>query len=88
MNLQSSRNVLGHLKYHLKVEKEHMNGVIAAEKDSFSVVLDKYDHIKNVKDMIEEGIIQMRYVETTNNTFNELKIRRRFVEDQISPINF
>ena len=46
---------------------------MAADKESCIVILSKDDYIKKVNDIIEDGIQQMKYVETTDDTCNELK---------------
>ena len=46
--------------------------VIAADKESCTVILNKGDYIKKVND-IKDEIKQMKYVETTDDTCNELK---------------
>ena len=47
--------------------------VLAAGKESCTVILNKDDYIKKVNDIIEDGIKQMKYIETTDDTYNELK---------------
>ena len=46
---------------------------MAADKESCIVILSKDDYIKKVNDIIEDGIQQMKYVETTDDTCSELK---------------
>ena len=47
--------------------------VLAADKESCTVILNKDDYIKKANDIIEDGIKQMKYIETTDDTCNELK---------------
>ena len=47
--------------------------VLAVEKESYAVILNKYDYIEKVDDIIEDEIIHRKNVETTDNTYNELK---------------
>ena len=74
---------------------------LEAEKESCTVILNKDDYIKNVNDIIDDGIKQMKYVETIDDTWNELKrfqdflychfykhVMKRCVEDLISLVDF
>ena len=47
--------------------------VLAVEKESYAVISNKYDYIEKVDDIIEDEIIHRKNVETTDNTYNELK---------------
>ena len=80
--LQSSTNVLAKNIYDdkdnafksltgLKENKDIV--VLAIEKESYAVILNKYDYIEKVDDIIEDEIIHRKNVETTDNTYNELK---------------
>ena len=69
--------------------------VLAADKESCTVILNKDDYIKKVNDIIEDGIKQIKYIETTDDTCNELKrfqdflyITKRCAQDLISPVDF
>ena len=111
-SLRSSTNVLAKNIYSDKdttfkslnsLRKNNDIVVLAADKESCTVILNKDDYIKKVNDIIDDGIKQMKYdVETTDNTCNELKrfedlyivifinmnIMIRCVQDLINPIDF
>ena len=52
--------------------------VLATDKESCTVILNKDDYIKTVNDIIEDAIKQMKYIETTDDTCNELKRLQEF----------
>ena len=81
-HLRSSTNVLSKNIYSGKdttfkslksLRKNKDIVVLTADKESCTVILNKYDHIKKVNDIIEDGIKQMKFVETTDDTCNELR---------------
>ena len=80
--LRSSTNVLAKNIYSVKdVTFKSLNSlgknkdvvVLAANKESCTVILNKDDYIKKANNIIEDGIKQMKYIETTDDTCNELK---------------
>ena len=46
--------------------------VLNGDKDSSVIIMDKLDYIRKTNDMIEEGIRDGKYVETTDNTHKNL----------------
>ena len=42
--------------------------VLTADKDYCTVILNKCDYLKKANDIIEEGVTQGKYVETTDST--------------------
>ena len=86
--LQSSTNVLVKNIYSEKdatfkslhsLRKNKDIVVLATDKESCTVVLNKDDCTKKVNDIIEDAIKQMKYIETTDDTCNELKRLQEFL---------
>ena len=109
--LRSSRNVLAKNIYIDKDRNFKSLDILRKNKDivaldiaaleSCTVILNNDDYIKNVNDIIDDGIKQMKYVETIDDTWNELKrfqdflyphfykhVMKRCVEDLISLVDF
>ena len=81
-SLRSSTNVLAKNIYSDKdttfkslnsLRKNNDIVVLAADKESCTVILNKDNYINKVGNIIDDGVKQMKYVETTDDTCNELK---------------
>ena len=46
--------------------------ILSADKKSCTVILNRTDYIKKVNAMIDDGISQGKYVETVDNTHQDL----------------
>ena len=86
--LQSSTNVLVKNIYSEKdatfkslhsLRKNKDIVVLATDKESCTVILNKDDCTKKVNDIIEDAIKQMKSIETTDDTCNELKRLQEFL---------
>ena len=53
--------------------------ILAADKESCTIILNKSDYIRKVNNIIEEGIQQGKYIETTDTTQSDLKHFQEFL---------
>ena len=45
--------------------------VLSADKESFTVILNKTDYVNKVNAIINEGISKCKYAETVDNTYKD-----------------
>ena len=53
--------------------------ILSADKETCKVILNRTDYIKKVNAMIDDGISQGKYVETVDNTHQDLKHFQNFL---------
>ena len=56
-----------------KLRKDKDMVILSADKKSCTVILKKSDYVWQVDQMIEDGITEGKYIETSNNTLCDLK---------------
>ena len=53
--------------------------VLAADKETCTVILNRTDYQNNVNNMINEGIAEGKYIQTVDNTHKDLKCFQDFI---------
>ena len=53
--------------------------ILSADKESCTMILNKNDYVCKVDQMIEDGITEDKYIETSNNTLCDLKWFQHFL---------
>ena len=64
MSIQTKITLLHHYNNSGKAQTV----IISADKDSYTVILNKNGHVCKVDEMVEDGTAEVKYIETTDNT--------------------
>ena len=53
--------------------------ILSGNKETFTVILNRTDHVINVNAMIDDGMSQGKYVATVGNTHKDLRYLQNFL---------
>ena len=53
--------------------------ILSADKESCRVIINKRDYVRKVDQMIEDGITEDNYIETSDDTLFDLKLFQGFL---------
>ena len=53
--------------------------ILSGNKETFTVILNRTDHVINVNAMIDDGISKGKYVATVGNTHQDLRYLQNFL---------